>query len=288
MSRCENTKNVFEIARPWACGFGSGAVDILLTFPVNKLMFRQQLNNYTPSQAIHDLKNELKPLPFPRNVAHLYRGLIPPTFNRCLARMFTFGGYYHFKEIFSKADCLQNHVNIVNLCAALTSGTIESIFCCPFERLQTILQDDKSNRRYQNTWHLVKTLPMREYYRGIRPIILRNGISTFIYFQVYDKMSEITDNLFIRGAFGGIVATCYAYIFNVVRARQQSIVNSKESMLYRSTLFTLRAIYNERNNELHAMYRGFRFALLRTSMSWGITTWFYHKCYTYLKESDIS
>ena len=26
------------------------------------------------------------------------------------------------KEIFSKAECLQNHVNIVNLCAALTSG----------------------------------------------------------------------------------------------------------------------------------------------------------------------
>ena len=129
----------------------------------------------------------------------------------------------------------------------LNSGTIESIFCCPFERLQTILQDDKSNRRYQNTWHLVKTyvlsistvinliyrLPMREYYRGIRPIILRNGISTFIYFQVYDRMSEITDNLFIRGAFGGIVATCYAYIFNVVRARQQSIVNSNESKLYK-------------------------------------------------------
>jgi len=29
----------------------------------------------------------------------------------------------------------------------------------------------------------------------------KNGISTFIYFQVYDKMSEITDNLFIRGVF---------------------------------------------------------------------------------------
>jgi len=58
MSRCENTKNVFEIARPWACGFGSGAVDILLTFPVNKLMFRQQLNNYTPSQAINALKSK--------------------------------------------------------------------------------------------------------------------------------------------------------------------------------------------------------------------------------------
>ena len=186
MSRCENTKDVFELARPWLCGFSSGAADILLTFPVNKLMFRQQLNGYTPSQAIHSLKSksssqtsksfiikdELKPLPFPKNVAHLYRGLIPPTFNRCLARMFTFGGYYNCIEIYSKYDCMQNNVNIAKLFAALTSGnscflnkickrrslgTIESIFCCPFERLQTILQDDKSNRRYQNTWHLVKT-----------------------------------------------------------------------------------------------------------------------------------
>ena len=58
MSRCENTKNVFELARPWLCGFSSGAADILLTFPVNKLMFRQQLNGYTPSQAIYSLKSK--------------------------------------------------------------------------------------------------------------------------------------------------------------------------------------------------------------------------------------
>ena len=36
---------------PWVCGFGSGMFDIIFTFPINKIMFRQQLNGYTVRHA---------------------------------------------------------------------------------------------------------------------------------------------------------------------------------------------------------------------------------------------
>ena len=42
-------------SRPWICGLGSGVCDILLTFPINKLMFRQQLNGYTATNAARSL-----------------------------------------------------------------------------------------------------------------------------------------------------------------------------------------------------------------------------------------
>ena len=32
---------------------------------------------------------------------YIYRGMLPPTFNRCLGRMFTFGGYDSCREEWS-------------------------------------------------------------------------------------------------------------------------------------------------------------------------------------------
>lgn len=174
---------------------------------------------------------------FQRKLIYLYRGVLPPTFNRCMGRMFTFGGYdnclelYKRKTSFTGVSC--------KIAAAVTSGTFEAFVCCPLERCQTILQDDKSNRRFRNTFQLFRDLGAREYYRGIRPIILRNGPATFIYFYSYEHSAAISDNEFIRGAFGGIFATCYGYIFNVVKARQQAILNQAESEKYKSYVLVI-------------------------------------------------
>ena len=43
---------------PWFCGFGSGLVDTSLTFPINKIMFRQQLNGITSKQAYLELRGK--------------------------------------------------------------------------------------------------------------------------------------------------------------------------------------------------------------------------------------
>ena len=108
-----------------------------------------------------------------------------------------------------------------------------ALICCPFERVQTILQDSNNNRRFKNTPEIFRKLPVREYYRGIRPILLRNGPSTFLYFYIYDVSSFWVQigfgDDFIRGALGGVCATLYGYIFNVIKSRQQSILDPAES-----------------------------------------------------------
>lgn len=274
-----NGSRVHNWLLPWGCGFGSGITDIVVTFPINKIMFRQQLNGYTARYAVQSLRSEMKGMRFPKNLVYLYRGVLPPTFNRCMGRMFTFGGYDNFMELYKRKTALTGFS--CKMGAAVTSGVVEAFICCPLERFQTILQDDKSNRRFANTFQLVRDLGFREWYRGIRPILLRNGPATFIYFSIYEQSLQVTRNEFFRGAMGGICATCYGYIFNVVKARQQAIISVPESEKYKSNLFTLRQIYNERERSVFQLFRGFRFALLRTSLSWGITTYFYKTCYEY-------
>ena len=63
----------------------------------------------------------------------------------------------------------------------------------------------------------------------------RNGPSTFLYFYVYDhsaKLFKIDNRIasdFARGATGGMCATLYAFLFNVIKSRQQAILDPVQS-----------------------------------------------------------
>jgi len=284
-------RDLVEWIRPWFCGLGSGVVDITITFPINKIMFRQQLNGITSRQAIRELKCEMKGLRPVSALKHTYRGILPPTFNRCMGRMFTFGGYDSFKRIWGAHIRDKTHLSFV---AALSSGCFEALICCPFERVQTLLQDSSNNNRFKNTSEIFRVLPVREYYRGIRPILARNGPSTFLYFYVYEHSASIirTENRiasdFCRGAMGGICATLYGYLFNVIKSRQQAILDPVESDRLRSPLRTLSVIHAERQGSIVQLYRGLPFALVRTSLSWGLTTLCYQQCVNYLKATTTT
>lgn len=279
-------RDLIEWIRPWCCGLGSGVVDITVTFPINKVMFRQQLNGITSRQAIKQLKLEMKGQGPLTRIQYLYRGVLPPTFNRCMGRMFTFGGYDSFKRIWSSQI---SHPTSLSFIAALSSGCFEALICCPFERVQTLLQDSSNNNRYKNSREIFRVLPVREYYRGIRPILARNGPSTFLYFYVYDhsaKLFQIDNRIasdFARGATGGMCATLYAFLFNVIKSRQQAILDPVQSKQLASPMRTLAVIYSERDHSLAQLYRGLPFALIRTSLSWGLTTLCYQQCVNYLK-----
>jgi len=277
-------RNQHSFVRPWICGFGAALCDITFTFPINKIMFRQQLNGFTTRRAISGLRGEMSGFSLRGKVSHVYRGVVPPTFSRITGRMSTFGGYDNCLEMYRRKMSSHTSPLVLSAMAGMTAGVVEAFICCPLERVQTILQDDRSNRRFQNTYQLIRKLRLREYYRGIRPIVLRNGPSTFIYFTVYTHGGSYTDNEFLRGGVGGVAATCYAYIFNVVRARQQAILSPEEGNKYKSMVYTAKTIYNERDRSIPQVFRGFRVAILRSSLSWGITTWFYRNLYLYLEQ----
>lgn len=115
----------------YACGFAAAVVNIYVTFPINKIIFRQMLHGQNVRSATADLKAE--------GFRTLYRGVGPPLIQRSvsLALMFgTFGSYHRL------LDSHTRHVipDYGRFClAAFLAGSTEALLC-PFERIQMLLQ----------------------------------------------------------------------------------------------------------------------------------------------------
>ncbi|KAJ8970904.1 hypothetical protein NQ317_009056 [Molorchus minor] len=114
--------------REFACGWGAAFVNVTVTYPVNKLIFRQMLHGVKAHHAFQQLKDEE------------------------VRRPLTDSGYNHYA---AKAI------------GALASGTTEAVLM-PFERVQTLLADAKYHDKFKNTMHAFKILRnygYGEYYR---------------------------------------------------------------------------------------------------------------------------
>lgn len=77
--------------REYVSGAGSGALAITLTFPINKTMFRQQIHNISPKEAIAQLRKE--------GSFHLYRGIMSPLMMKVLSHSVMFGSYTQYLHI---------------------------------------------------------------------------------------------------------------------------------------------------------------------------------------------
>ena len=66
----------------------SGGVNVLVTFPINKVMFRQQLQGSTSAEAVAAMRRE--------GGRNLYRGLGPPLMQKAVSTSLMFGIYSRF------------------------------------------------------------------------------------------------------------------------------------------------------------------------------------------------
>lgn len=117
-------ENSSQYQRPhlqeFTCGFGAAVVDVFITYPLNKLMFRQQLHNILLRTAIKQIRHE--------GVAMLYRGLLPPLIHKTTCRSIMFGMYDEFQRT---AKCSQyQQGQCAFLCksgAAFMAGSVEAL-----------------------------------------------------------------------------------------------------------------------------------------------------------------
>ncbi|VVC88669.1 unnamed protein product [Leptidea sinapis] len=63
--------------KEFACGGGSAFCNILISYPLNKLIFRQMMHGVEATFALHQLKKE--------GLVFLYRGMLPPLLQRSLS-----------------------------------------------------------------------------------------------------------------------------------------------------------------------------------------------------------
>ena len=137
--------------REYVAGWGSGIVNITLTFPVNKMMFRQQLHGISAWDSAGQLRAEGL-VSCPENIIEsrkylspqvsLYRGILPPLLQKSVTTALMFGTYEQYRRVLVEAG----HVSVTQtqslVIAAFGAGCTEALLT-PFERVQTLMLDHR-------------------------------------------------------------------------------------------------------------------------------------------------
>ena len=252
----------------YLCGAIASFVNITVTFPVNKIMFRQQMYGIRFFKAFRHIRRE--------GLAFLFRGVLPPMLQRTATVSIMFGTYNNYKSYF--ASHLPNNPLTVHSLAACMAGSTEAILV-PFERIQSILQIRDFHDELRNTFHAFRVISghgIRELYRGASAVLLRNGPSNIIFFGFRDKLkgrlptpeTEVGElfNAFVSGAGLGAFLSTVFFPLNVIKAKMQTRLGGP----FPGIKETFWLVFEERDFKWRKMFRGVHVNYTRSFVSWGI------------------
>ncbi|XP_056369269.1 mitochondrial nicotinamide adenine dinucleotide transporter SLC25A51 [Oenanthe melanoleuca] len=252
----------------YLCGLCAAFTNILVTFPIQKVLFRQQLYGLRTAEAVRQLRRD--------GLRTLYRGILPPLMQKTATLALMFGLYEDFSAL------LLSHARAPELltrsAAAALTGTTEAVLT-PFERVQTLLQDHRHHDKFTNTYQAFKVLRaygMREYYRGLVPILLRNGPSNVLFFGLRGPIKQLLPeatsysshmvNDFICGGLLGAMLGLLFFPVNVIKTRMQAQIGGE----FQSFSKVLAKIWLERDRKVIHLFRGAHLNCHRSVLSWGI------------------
>ena len=259
--------------RDWpdfVCGAGAAATNILATFPAYKVMFRQQVEGLRFRKALSQVLKE--------GISNLYRGVAPPLMQKGTSLAIMFGSYHKFQKVLSRNFTGFSSVT-TNASAAILAGSMEAILT-PFERIQTLLSHRGHNERFVNAFHAFKVVGMqygfREYYRGLTPILCRNGPSNVLFFglrgPLKSALPEAKTNIgnsvndFVSGAVLGACLSTLFFPVNVVKSQMQKQLGGEFVNCVKA--FTI--VFNERGRRVRRLFYGVSLNYTRALVSWGI------------------
>jgi len=267
--------------REYAAGWGSGIINISLTFPVNKTMFRQQLHGISAWDAASQLRAE--------GILSLYRGILPPLMQKSATTALMFGSFEQYKRaLIEKEMSVSSSVVLAAFCAGCTEAVLT-----PFERIQTLMLDHSWEGKFRNTPHAFVSLSqygLREYYRGISAILLRNGPSNIIFFGCRDKLRSLLPSSiekfslvadFLSGACLGAFISTIFYPLNTTKTHMQKSVGGE----FKSLLSVFSQLLRERGP--WGMFRGVHVNYTRSFMSWGIINMTYGYLLQLLRDKTV-
>lgn len=253
----------------YAAGFLSSATNILLTYPVNKLIFRQQIYRLNTRDAYRQLKNE--------GFLILYRGMTLPLLQKTFSLSIMFGANAHYLHLL-KSLSNREHWYYQPIASAL-AGSTEAILT-PLERTQVLLQTPKYNLIIRNGLHafilMYKEYGFVEYYRGVKLILIRNSISNVIFFACRKPMKDLLPNAstdfehsiydFLSGGLLGAILSTLTYPINVLKNIEQSELGGQNNR----PMTILRSVYERRGYSIREFYLGSKWNFVRSLVSWGI------------------
>jgi len=223
----------------------------------------------------------------------LYRGISPPLFQKTISTSLMFGTYDAIQK-----PLLDTNLNsrLAKIIAALAAGTAEASLA-PFERIQTLLQDNHYNKNFINMRHAIKVIAteysVTEFYRGLTPILLRNGPSNISFFLLRETANTYfvipttawtgckLFKEFFTGAFIGALNSALFYPCNVLKVHMQSNLGGPFQSIKEATV----EIYRERGNRVSYFYRGVHMNYTRSFVSWGVINVAYENLKYFLKKN---
>ncbi|KII68038.1 Solute carrier family 25 member 51 [Thelohanellus kitauei] len=248
-------------------GAFSACASIFIVYPISKLSIRQSLEGVTANSAFQKLKYE--------GIVSLYRGIGPPLVQKTAAISMMYGFFAFYKSLYSKLLPEMPEFLLYTL-AGCTSGTIEVIFT-PLERVQTLLTCPRHamalNNMVSGSLYIFKYYPFKEFYRGWQAVLLRNCVSTALFFYIRDEINAHWpvgkyENLknFMTGAALGCTMSTLCYPINATRIHMQSELGDQHPNLKES----FSRLFNQRNRSIRGLYFGGGTNALRSLISWGI------------------
>ena len=229
------------------------AANITLTFPVHKIVLRQQVHGHVLHKVLSLLRVE--------GLGLLYRGMLPPLLQQGMSKALMFGAYdkslVYAKALLGREGGEGGKDTLAVCLAALVSGTAEVAFM-PFERVQTLLQLPEYHGHFRNTGHAFRLIYLeygaREFYRGISAILLRNGPSNALFFGLRHHVMdfrpencgplELSAYNFAYGALLGATCSTIFYPLNVIKSNMMKRCGGK----FISIAEALRACLDQRGS----------------------------------------
>ncbi|XP_067405867.1 solute carrier family 25 member 53 [Emydura macquarii macquarii] len=279
-----------EEERRWSSkSYNVGAISTffstLATFPIYKTIFRQQLHAFSIQEAIHQLRHE--------GIRRFYRGLFPPLLSKTLQGTLLFGTHDSLLCLLT-SNPSKPYTLGERWTAGFLSGSVEALVLTPFERVQNVLQDGRKDTRFPNTRRILQefnSYGLKErlvvgYYRGLSPILLRNSLGSALYFSFKDPLR---DSLAVKGlpswlpalvsgSVNGTVICLALYPLSVLIANVQSQVVGRDLLSLWESVWS---VWESHGRKLTFLYRGGSLLVLRSCLTWGLTT----AIYDFLKES---
>ncbi|XP_071980102.1 solute carrier family 25 member 53 [Engystomops pustulosus] len=253
-------------------GAASSFLSTVLTFPIYKTIFRQQLHTLTIRAATCQLGKE--------GVRHLFRGLAPPLMAKTVQGTLLFGTQGSLQHFFSKGGTPGAKSRAFSGCL---SGAIEAVLLVPFERIQNILQDGRNNVKFPNTRTIMQefqTYNKREWltcgmYRGFTVILVRNMIGSAIFLSCKEPLRDLLTYPGLpawapslgAGAVNGAFTSLTLYPLSVIIANMQAEVGSNLPQVKKVAL----RVWEKCGGKVSLVYRGASLIILRSCITWGVT-----------------
>ncbi|NP_957049.1 uncharacterized protein LOC393728 [Danio rerio] len=270
MASGDQDQESLQTQNHYLCGSLAAFANIVITFPIHKALFRQQLFGVHAWDAVRGLQRD--------GLRTLYRGILPPLLQKSSTIAIMFGLYEDFSRML-RVHVPEAPVQLRDAIAAILAGTAEAVLT-PFERVQTLLQDPRHHGNFQNTAHIFRVLLQQhgflELYRGLVPILIRNGPSNALFFglrgpikeflpEVESKAGHLINDFVCGGILGAGLGVVF-YPLNVAKSHAQVQIGGP----FQSSRVILASVLRERDGKVSRLFRGVHLNFQRSIFSWGI------------------